>query len=183
MSFIEVSYYISIFSGLLILILSVSGYILDDFDFWPPPSRDSWQFKLFWLLFLFFVSPLLLIIVTKIDERNSNNMLFFVGGSISLIGLILGNVISYQLGVKNSSGLKDGLVTKGWFAISRNPIYVVTMISLIGTMIAFPIVEVISISTLWIFLYLLAPFVEEPWLIEKYGEEYIEYKKRVRRFI
>lgn len=36
------------------------------------------------------------------------------------------------------------------------------------------------IGTLW---FVLAPFTEEPWLRERYGQQYEAYKKRVPRFI
>ena len=62
-------------------------------------------------------------------------------------------------------------------------IYVATIVSLLGTMLAFPILEVICISSLWITIYILAPFAEEPWLAERYGNEYLRYKCEVRRFI
>ena len=36
---------------------------------------------------------------------------------------------------------------------------------------------------MWALFYLLAPFLEEPWLEQEYGSEYLAYKKRVPRFL
>jgi protein-S-isoprenylcysteine O-methyltransferase Ste14 len=39
------------------------------------------------------------------------------------------------------------------------------------------------IGTLGVILNILAPLTEEPWLEERFGDEYREYKARVPRFI
>lgn len=39
------------------------------------------------------------------------------------------------------------------------------------------------IGILGVALNLLAPFTEEPWLTERFGDAYLAYKRRVPRFI
>ena len=39
------------------------------------------------------------------------------------------------------------------------------------------------IGTLGVILNVIAPFTEEPWLEERYGDRYLEYKRSVPRFV
>jgi len=70
----------------------------------------------------------------------------------------------------------------GWYSVSRNPVYVITIVALIGVIIAIPTFKIITISSIWIFIYILAPFIEEPWLRIRYGVEYVDYTRKVGRF-
>lgn len=40
-----------------------------------------------------------------------------------------------------------------------------------------------GVLQLWALMYVIAPFMEEPWLVQKYGKQYLVYKSRVPRFI
>ena len=104
----------------------------------------------------------------------------FAGLSLLLWSLIsLGT--SFRVGIDTSR--PGRLVTDGIFAHSRNPIYVVFACILIGQFMIF---------SNWILLiYLLAGFWlfhrqvlrEEKYLGEHYGEEYAQYRRRVRRYL
>ncbi|WP_281019579.1 MULTISPECIES: methyltransferase [unclassified Minwuia] len=86
------------------------------------------------------------------------------------------------MGWRNAFGEKQGLKTKGWFASSRNPVYVATWIGIAGwALISFQTSVAILLSA-WALMYLLAPIVEEPWLEMQYGQEYRDYKSEVPRF-
>ena len=87
------------------------------------------------------------------------------------------------LGWRNAYGEAKVLETAGMYRWSRNPIYVVTIVGMvgIGTVVASWIVT--SMLIMWTLFYLLAPFLEEPWLEREYGAEYLAYKKRVPRFL
>ena len=39
------------------------------------------------------------------------------------------------------------------------------------------------ILSLWALIYLLAPFIEEPWLQKRYGDDFSIYKTKVPRFV
>lgn len=76
------------------------------------------------------------------------------------------------------------IVTTGFYSFSRNPIYVGFCLFNIGIGI--------SSDSFWIFIsfipaallvYWIAIAKEEAYLEEKFGEEYIAYKNRVRRWI
>lgn len=76
------------------------------------------------------------------------------------------------------------IVTNGVYRFSRNPLY----LSLLLLLSAFAVL----LSSLWIFmaipvLYVLFLFKavqpEEKYLLQKFGEEYLHYSKKVRRWI
>ena len=106
------------------------------------------------------------------------------GVGLSLI--ILGNIVVWsgvmKIGFDATSGEVDILKTDGLYAYSRNPQYVADMAIISGW-------AVLSASSLafvlafgGILILGLAPFAEEPWLEENYGQEYRDYKARVGRF-
>jgi protein-S-isoprenylcysteine O-methyltransferase Ste14 len=111
----------------------------------------------------------------------------WVGVSLCLAGLLLllASLISFgksfRVGIDTEHSGK--LVTTGFFAISRNPIYVAFAFVLLGQLLIFPN---------WILLVYLAAGVwlvhrqvlrEEDSLKRIYGEEYQDYCKRVRRYL
>jgi protein-S-isoprenylcysteine O-methyltransferase Ste14 len=87
------------------------------------------------------------------------------------------------MGWRNAFGEKKGLVTDGWFAISRNPVYVATWAGLLGWGLVLGQSSVTGLLTLWALLYVLAPFLEERWLEQQYGDEFRRYKSSVARFV
>ncbi len=76
-----------------------------------------------------------------------------------------------------------GVCQRGLYRFSRNPMYVAYFVCFIGcalltqSWILFALVCVFQISAHWIIL------SEERWCIERLGEEYIRYMRRVRRYI
>jgi len=180
---VNILFSLSLLSGLAILTLGLYSLFKSDFNFWPPPSSNSWQKKMSWFLFRVFVYPLFIIVLLNLKEISWGRPNTIAGGLIFVSGIYFAFKISFQLGLKNTYGDSKGLVTKGWFSKSRNPVYTSTIIALLGLMIFSPNFEVLVLSTIWIVIYLLLPFVEEIWLEKNYGEEYLEYKKRVRRFL
>jgi len=96
---------------------------------------------------------------------------------ISLV--IFGN--SFRIGIDEKTN--DKLITKGTFAISRNPIFTAFIAFFIGVFLMYS-----NLITL-IFLLLLTIIVhiqiinEEKFLKNHYGKEYEDYCKKVRRYI
>jgi len=76
-----------------------------------------------------------------------------------------------------------GRVTEGPFAVSRDSGYVGDLV-LIASHIALTDSRLAAVAralrSVW---FLLAPFAEEPWLEEHYGDAYREYKKQCPRFL
>jgi protein-S-isoprenylcysteine O-methyltransferase Ste14 len=88
-----------------------------------------------------------------------------------------------HLGRQGALGLETGLVTGGPFAVSRNPGYLGDLILITGYTILSDsrLAGIVgAVAAVW---FVLAPFVEEPWLEEQYGEDYRRYKERHPRFL
>jgi len=175
---------VSLISILIILLASMSAFVIDKFEFFPPPSTDSWQYHAFRVLFrIMFVGLLLLSFFGFRDEPVSAPWLRFgVWLPLLIIGFGCATHLTTKLGWKNAFGQKDGLVVSGLYRWSRNPIYVASLAGMIGWgfFVNSPYVSIILL--LWALMYLLAPFAEERWLERTYGEKFLAYKKGTSRF-
>jgi len=174
---------ISIFCLLVILIFSLPSFFSEKFRFFPPPALNTWQYYLFWALFRCFFIGLIVLSFVEFD-----NDLGSVTGIIGLVLLALGigfsAYLSYSyLGKTNSYGGKYGLKINGFYRWSRNPIYVFSIVGMVGWGLLVNSNFVWVLLGLWCVLYILAPFVEEPWLEQQYGQEYILYREKTPRFI
>lgn len=104
---------------------------------------------------------------------------FYIGLAIYFAGLIL-CVISVMHFATPSD---EGMNCEGIYRLSRNPMYLSYFMYLVGcavltkSLILFSIVVIFQISAHWIIL------SEERWCIEKFGEPYKQYMKKVRRYI
>jgi protein-S-isoprenylcysteine O-methyltransferase Ste14 len=88
---------------------------------------------------------------------------------------------SWRIGIDKKN--KTKLVTKGLFSISRNPIFLGIMIANIGLFIVIPnafTLLIISLSTISINTQIR---LEEEFLKKEFGKDYLEYAKKVRRWI
>lgn len=78
---------------------------------------------------------------------------------------------------------ENGINVSGLYRISRNPMYLAYFVYFLGcvlltqSLILFALLLVFQISAHWIIL------SEERWCIKKFGEEYINYMYKVRRYI
>ena len=76
------------------------------------------------------------------------------------------------------------IITSGMYSYSRNPIYLAFNFVPIGLGIFFNNLWVlVSFIPAAIILYFIAIKKEERYLEEKFGDEYLEYKKNVRRWL
>ena len=78
------------------------------------------------------------------------------------------------------------LITSGPFALVRNPLYLGNMLLYAGTgvmsMALFPWLLVVAVVFFYLQYYLIVTR-EEEYLAERFGEEFEEYRRNVRRFI
>jgi protein-S-isoprenylcysteine O-methyltransferase Ste14 len=170
---------------LVYLLLFVLTIRLPGFRFWPPPSSRSWQFFSAWLMAGIVAVNFLFLGILDFDSsffpdlrlRFPAAMIFFV------IGSALGTWSSAVFGLRATIGLGDELITKGPYRYTRNPQYIGDSLNIVGYMILTNSWMVWIIGTLGVILNILAPFTEEPWLEERFGGSYLEYKDRVPRFI
>jgi protein-S-isoprenylcysteine O-methyltransferase Ste14 len=112
----------------------------------------------------------------------------WVGGGVFAVGFVLAisAIISFRKGDTPVQTHKPtrGIVTRGPYRFTRNPIYIGMFLGQTGLAIGF--------DNLWM-LITLVPFYlvirfgvvarEEAYLERKFGESYLSYKKRVGRWI
>ena len=169
---------------LLILTLSTISYFHKDFVFFPPPKKNTWQYLVFWILFrVMFVGLVILSFRTfGADPFIASWTRYFVWLPLGLLGFGFATYLSIKLGWKNSHGEKQGLIVSDWYQRSRNPVYVASMLGMLGWGLFVNSGVVYVLLSLWCLMYLLAPFFEEPWLENQYGEDYRCYQATVPRF-
>jgi|GEM_PF-16834 len=164
-----------------VFVLSILQVVRKGFEFWPPPRASSWQSHTFRTLFrVFFVS---LIGISIIDfDTSQSYWQYLVGTLLVLLGFGLALRWTNFLGWGNAFGSSDGLKTDGIYRFSRNPIYVVTIVGMIGWAMLVGSWMVTTLLVLWACLYVAAPFLEEPWMRKQYGAAFDTYASEVPRY-
>ena len=101
--------------------------------------------------------------------------------------IIIGNIVVWRgvnkIGMAATSGEATGLKTSGLYSWSRNPQYMADVIILIGWGVLAASLWALPVLSIGLAALLVAPFAEEPWLQEKYGAPYQEYKLNVCRYL
>jgi len=104
---------------------------------------------------------------------------FYIGLIIYGLGIIL-----YVVSIINyAKPKKNGINLNGLYRVSRNPMYVAYFIYFLGCVlltrswVLLLLLIIFQISVHWIIL------SEERWCIREFGEEYIKYMNKVRRYI
>lgn len=108
-------------------------------------------------------------------------VLFCLTGLLLLLWSVVSFGRSFRVGI--DSERPDGLIAAGIFAFSRNPIYLAFAIILIGEFLILPnwITLIYLVAATWLFHRQVLR--EEGYLREHYGQVYIDYCSRVRRYV
>ncbi|ASK89669.1 methyltransferase family protein [Sphingorhabdus sp. SMR4y] len=180
----KILFALSLGSVCIIMFLSLIAARTDNFQFWPPPSKESWQHKSFLILFRCFVYPLILLSLLEFDISNiaTRYPAIAVGAVLFCLGFGFAVRITMQMGWRNAFGEKRGLMKDGCFSKSRNPVYVTAWVGLLGWALIANSILVSILLGFWAVLYLFAPILEEPWLDQMYGDEFRAYKNKIPRF-
>jgi protein-S-isoprenylcysteine O-methyltransferase Ste14 len=157
-------------------------------------TLPRWAIPLVWAVTVFLIQVLLPWIVAKFGPRlgwlkQSPGSWNFIGLIAVAVGLslyawcLVHHFRSYRDSVRVSFS-PPHLVISGPYVISRNPMYVSGLITWLGWTVYFGSPAVlIALLLLWaMFTYRVIPH-EERLLEELFGDEYLEYKRTVRRWI
>jgi protein-S-isoprenylcysteine O-methyltransferase Ste14 len=151
---------------------------------WPPPKKNSWQYKLTWVCFyLAFLFNGIIIFVDWNRWIIKDNARIFVGFPLILIGSWICAWGISTLGVENTSGMASGFIKKGPYHFTRNPQYLGDIFIFAGLVLVTNSLYLLVFNFLLILVFLIIPFAEEVWLEKQYGKKYIEYKERTARFL
>lgn len=169
---------------LLLGALLIASWIDPKRRVWPPPGRDSWQYRVVWMLTD--VAAVGIVAVGILDWNTfaiDHWLRLPIGGGLALAGLALALWGVRTLGMHRSLGLKEALVQSGPYRFTRNPQYVGDIVLLVGWAILCNSLRTWIVSGLAAAWFALTPFTEEPWLREQYREAYDAYRRRVARYI
>ena len=180
----QLLFLIVIICSLAIAILAITASSTKVFQFFPPPKKEGWQHPTFMWLFRGFVYPLFVLSILNFKpiETRWDTLFLAIGIPLLIVGFGLAFWITFQMGWRNAFGEKRGLITTGWFSWSRNPVYVVTWVGLIGWLLSVRDSQVTILLAIWGLFYFFAPYFEEPWLEQMYGQPYLDYKAKTPRF-
>ncbi len=109
----------------------------------------------------------------------TDTVLFYIGLGLFVCVMILTAVFSGDY-VKAP---KDKVITQGIYRFSRNPIYIGTyLISISTILMTLSWILIISLILSVISMHFII-LLEENYLAKKYGNDYLEYKQKVPRYI
>jgi protein-S-isoprenylcysteine O-methyltransferase Ste14 len=104
-----------------------------------------------------------------------------LGGVLVLVASLVSFGRSFRVGIDVDQ--PDELVTRGIFSVSRNPIYVGAALILIGEFLAFPNWIPLAYLAGGVALFHRQVLREEEFMRAHYGQEYLRYCERVRRYV
>jgi len=154
------------------------------FKLWPTPSTESWQHYTFWPLFRGGLGLTILYTLLTLHWPEPGEALrFAIGAACGLAGFSFTVYGYFDLGIENTYGADEGLVTNGLYRYSRNPQYVASILGFFGAGLGNGEPNAIILCGLAILVYVIMPYTEEPWLQQAYGDVYLDYKRRTPRFL
>lgn len=135
-----------------------------------------------------YIVPIVEIISIMINTTSFSVPVRMIGACVGMIGMaifvisVLTMRDSWRAGVSKTD--KTELVTKGIYQISRNPAFLGFDLVYIGMILMFFnwILFIVSIFAMIMF-HLQIVNVEEDFLLESFGDEYLSYKKKVCRYV
>lgn len=176
----QIAFYTGLTSAALLSFLMALSFYRRSFRFWPQISKN-WKWMTYWI---FSTVNMLSITVLLLPELRTLSLGLNYVLSVLVIdsGLAISLVAIKQLGLKKNSPVEGEFTDEGLYRFSRNPQVLGNLVTLFGAASLLQNVEGIAISFLTGLWLITMVFSEEQWLQEKYGEEYMNYRKRTPRF-
>ena len=102
---------------------------------------------------------------------------------VGLVIYVLALVMTVMVSINFAATPVDKPVTKGFYRISRHPIYISGFLVFVGIGIACASWVMLLLAVAWIVLWCIVVPAEESFLLEKYGDAYRNYMKKTPRWI
>jgi len=167
--------------NLLALLLTIR---ISTIQIWAPPFSRSWQFWFTWISFTYFMVGIPVLGILDYGTLGLSGLPRFISaGILFLIAFPIGMSAIYQLSFKQTLGLKGKFTTSGVYRFTRNPQYVTHVLLIAAIILATNSSLALIVGIPYSLWFILAPFAEEQWLKDQFGEEYDSYCDRVPRFI
>jgi protein-S-isoprenylcysteine O-methyltransferase Ste14 len=180
---------IAVFSILLVVTAAfalglVANLFCPRLRIWPPPGKQSWQFWFIWLSYS--AGGVGVFVIGVLDWGSlgwDHWSIRYIGAALILLSVPLGEWGMRTLNVHQTLGMQGRLLTSGPYGYTRNPQYVSEIALYLGAILVTNSAMALAIGVLMMLWFALAPFSEEPWLKQQFGEEYEDYCRSVPRFI
>ena len=122
-----------------------------------------------------------------IEDRIWGIDLDIVGGALVVIGVYVALVAQFQMGkswrVGAAAGQGGPLVAAGLFTVSRNPVFLGQMLMFVGLLALFPDGMQLVLTVALVAAAIIQVRIEERALAVSLGSPYLEYKRKVRRWL
>lgn len=112
---------------------------------------------------------------------NIAGFVFLIFGDLLFLSAIIKMRNNWRAGYSYEQDTQ--LVTNGIYRISRNPAFAGFDLLYIGGVLAYPNVINIAFTVVVVLLFHIQILGEEKFLADKFGENYLEYKRKVRRYL
>jgi protein-S-isoprenylcysteine O-methyltransferase Ste14 len=136
--------------------------------------------------YLTWVILLLSVLVIPVIETYSNQLFKYTAYVLSLAGLLLTTVSLVNLGGSTRLGLpqEDTIFkTNGLYRFSRNPMYLGFDLLTLASMIYSLNPGILSLGLYSLIIYHFIILGEERFLEQRFGKDYREYRRKIRRYI
>jgi len=125
-------------------------------------------------------------VLTNYIECMDSSLIKITGFAVGILGLTLCRIAQVTIGKSWRVGIDDyakpGLITNGIYKLIRNPTYTGLFLLCAGVWIINPTI----LCAFWIYtFFIMIEFqvrCEEEYLIAQYGNQYLEYCKRTKRY-
>lgn len=166
------------------LSILVWSIIRPDKRLWPPKeATDTVKIRVWATTVLIFAAAFVLGVL----DWNRFGWPGIIRWGFGLPLVVVGNLVVWRgvhlIGMAATSGEATGLKTDGLYRRSRNPQYVADVMILVGWGILSASLWTLPVLGLGALVLMVAPFAEEPWLEQAYGDQYRRYKSKVRRYL
>jgi protein-S-isoprenylcysteine O-methyltransferase Ste14 len=150
--------------------------------FWP--ASGGWRAATGLWLFRLYCAGLIAVALAAILEDGLSAWPRYIVGAPIIVGAFALSVASYrQLGRENTYFEAQGLVTDGFYALSRNPGYVASGVAALGLAVVAWTWATWLLGAALFGIYTLFALNEERWLLKGYGKAFRDYMRRTPRFV
>lgn len=153
-----------------------------------PGSLRWWAGVLFVLALVLGALSLVLAVIGVVPAPNGSAGLAIVGlvvavtGSLGVLAAQTGMGTSWRIGVEETE--RTDLVTEGWFAVVRNPIFTAMVIVQLGLTLVVPTwLSLAALACLVVAVELQVRLIEAPYLLRMHGAAYRDYATRTGRYL
>ena len=129
---------------------------------------------------IYHITILIIIIYSVFVPLELDTTWFYIGLPVFLLGIVTYTIVMVNFA---TTQLDKEPIAKGIYRYSRHPMYVTTLIMLIGTGIASASWLILLLSAVYMAFTAIAVPAEERFLLQQYGASYSEYMNRTPRWI